>query len=125
MWTLSCHARWPCDETGSFCMNLIAAFDDAVRKHSDKTFLRSGDVSGRSAGQIQDTTPDPLPRAIAPNANGQSPEVSAATVARRRRHHSAEWRLTQARPPPKLNRSARCPMSEISSKGDLASWIHG
>src|SRR4030081_1265804 len=45
MWTLSCHARWPCDETGSFCMNLIAAFDGAVRKHSDKTFLRSGDVS--------------------------------------------------------------------------------
>jgi len=26
-------------------MNLIAAFDGAVRKHSDKTFLRSGDVS--------------------------------------------------------------------------------
>src|SRR5260370_9712118 len=45
MSTLSCHARWPCDETGSFCMNLIAAFDGAVRKHSDKTFLRSGDVS--------------------------------------------------------------------------------
>src|SRR5258708_20155305 len=45
MWTLSCHARWPCDETGSFFMNLIAAFDGAVRKHSDKTFLRSGDVS--------------------------------------------------------------------------------
>src|SRR5260370_36581149 len=53
----------------------------------------------RSVGQIQDTTPDPLPRAIAPNANGQSPEVSAATVARRRGHHSAEWRLIQARPP--------------------------
>src|SRR5260370_23410320 len=45
MWTLSCHARWPCDEPGSFRMNLIAAFDGAVRKHSDKTFLRSGDVS--------------------------------------------------------------------------------
>src|SRR4030081_586450 len=45
MWTLSCHARWPCDETGSFCMNLISAFDGAVRKHSDKTFLRSGGVS--------------------------------------------------------------------------------
>jgi hypothetical protein len=26
-------------------MNLIAAFDGPVRKHSDKTFLRSGDVS--------------------------------------------------------------------------------
>src|SRR5260370_33092494 len=26
-------------------MNLIAAFDGAVRKHSDKTCLRSGDVS--------------------------------------------------------------------------------
>jgi feruloyl-CoA synthase len=26
-------------------MNLLAAFDGAVRKHSDKTFLRSGDVS--------------------------------------------------------------------------------
>src|SRR3979490_559834 len=45
MWTPSCHARWPCDETGSFCMNLISAFDGAVRKHSDKTFLRSGGVS--------------------------------------------------------------------------------
>jgi hypothetical protein len=38
MWTLSCHARWPCDETGSFSMNLIAAFDGAVRKvHSART----------------------------------------------------------------------------------------
>src|SRR3979490_2012832 len=45
MGTPSCHARWPCDETGSFCMNLISAFDGAVRKHSDKTFLRSGGVS--------------------------------------------------------------------------------
>ena len=26
-------------------MNLIAAFDGAIRKHSDKMFLRSGDVS--------------------------------------------------------------------------------
>jgi hypothetical protein len=26
-------------------MNLIAAFDGPVRKHSDKTLLRSGDVS--------------------------------------------------------------------------------
>jgi hypothetical protein len=25
-------------------MNLIAAFDGAIRKHSDKMFLRSGDV---------------------------------------------------------------------------------
>ena len=30
-------------------MNLIAAFDGAVRKHSDKTFLRSGDVWRRAA----------------------------------------------------------------------------
>jgi len=35
---------------------------------------------GRSAGQIQDTTPDPLPRAIAPNAQWAKSRSSAATV---------------------------------------------
>ncbi len=57
-------------------MNLIAAFDGAVRKHSDKTFLRSGDVS-ISYGETE------------------------ATPFRR-------MALTQARPPPKRNRSAQC-----------------
>jgi putative acyl-CoA dehydrogenase len=41
MWTLSCHARWPCDETGSFSMNLIAAL-----VQSGKCILRERGFKG-------------------------------------------------------------------------------